>query len=145
MSQHPDLQARQIPDRFCSYVASYRSRRRLWLVNLNRLPPRRYEVCIHPCRSANMNIPLPFGTGDKGYDYAMQELVEPVVKRFAPKLIVVPLGLDGSAVSFTARLTAPPFFVAVCIVFRVLLRSCTAPKRRTLGANLVRSFLGSCT
>ncbi|GAQ90673.1 Histone deacetylase complex catalytic component HDA1 [Klebsormidium nitens] len=46
---------------------------------------------------SNVNIPLPFGTGDKGYDYAMQELVELVVDRFAPNLIVVPLELDGSA------------------------------------------------
>lgn len=52
----------------------------------------------------NCNIPLPFGTGDEGYNVAMQELVEPRVNRFKPDLIVVPLGLDASAVSFSVAL-----------------------------------------
>ncbi|CAA6660503.1 unnamed protein product [Spirodela intermedia] len=32
----------------------------------------------------NLNIPLPNGTGDKGYAYAMSELVAPAVRKFDP-------------------------------------------------------------
>ncbi|TEU09547.1 MAG: histone deacetylase [Anaerolineales bacterium] len=42
-----------------------------------------------------LNIPLPPGTGDKGYRQAFQRLVEPAVRRFSPGLILVSAGYDG--------------------------------------------------
>lgn len=45
----------------------------------------------------NLNIPLPNGTGDKGYKYAMDELVVPAVHKFNPDLIVMVIGQDSSA------------------------------------------------
>uniref|UniRef100_A0A7N0U6X0 Histone deacetylase domain-containing protein n=1 Tax=Kalanchoe fedtschenkoi TaxID=63787 RepID=A0A7N0U6X0_KALFE len=45
----------------------------------------------------NLNIPLPNGTGDRGYEYAMDELVVPAVHKFNPDLIVMVIGQDSSA------------------------------------------------
>lgn len=45
----------------------------------------------------NLNIPLPNGTGDKGYVYAMNELVVPAVQNFEPMLMVLVVGQDSSA------------------------------------------------
>lgn len=45
----------------------------------------------------NLNIPLPNGTGDKGYKYAMTEVVAPAVKKFEPDMMVFVVGQDSSA------------------------------------------------
>lgn len=47
----------------------------------------------------NLNIPLPNGTGDRGYVYTMSELVVPAVEKFGPDMIVLVIGQDSSAVS----------------------------------------------
>ncbi|KAL2485559.1 Histone deacetylase 8 [Abeliophyllum distichum] len=45
----------------------------------------------------NLNIPLPNGTGDRGYAYAMANLVVPSVEKFEPDMIVLVVGQDSSA------------------------------------------------
>ncbi|XP_052179222.1 histone deacetylase 8 isoform X2 [Diospyros lotus] len=45
----------------------------------------------------NLNIPLPNGTGDKGYEFAMRELVVPAVQKFQPDMVVFVVGQDSSA------------------------------------------------
>ncbi|KAG8662957.1 histone deacetylase 8 isoform X1 [Manihot esculenta] len=45
----------------------------------------------------NLNIPLPNGTGDKGYEYAMSELVMPAINKFKPDMLVMVVGQDSSA------------------------------------------------
>ena len=55
----------------------------------------------------NLNVPLPNGTGDKGYEYAVNELVVPAVRRFGPDMVVLVVGQDSSAVS--------SFFVYRCV------------------------------
>ncbi|OVA07148.1 Histone deacetylase superfamily [Macleaya cordata] len=45
----------------------------------------------------NLNIPLPNGTGDQGYQYAMNELVVPAVQKFEPAMMVLVVGQDSSA------------------------------------------------
>ena len=47
----------------------------------------------------NLNIPLPNGTGDRGYEIAMTELVVPAVQKFQPDMMVLVVGQDSSAVS----------------------------------------------
>lgn len=47
----------------------------------------------------NLNVPLPNGTGDRGYEYAMTELVVPAVRKFGPDMVVLVVGQDSSAVS----------------------------------------------
>ena len=46
---------------------------------------------------ATLNVPLPPGTGDDGYGYAFERLVEPAVRAFGPDLILVSAGQDPSA------------------------------------------------
>lgn len=42
-----------------------------------------------------VNIPVPFGTGDKGYSYVFEQLVGPIIEEFAPDLILVSAGQDA--------------------------------------------------
>ncbi len=44
-----------------------------------------------------LNVPLPPGTGDDGYAYAFERLVEPAVRGFAPDLLLVSAGQDPAA------------------------------------------------
>uniref|UniRef100_A0A0D3G867 Histone deacetylase n=1 Tax=Oryza barthii TaxID=65489 RepID=A0A0D3G867_9ORYZ len=44
----------------------------------------------------NLNIPLPNGSGDAGYEYAMNELVVPAIEKFHPELLVFVVGQDSS-------------------------------------------------
>ncbi|GJM88714.1 hypothetical protein PR202_ga05265 [Eleusine coracana subsp. coracana] len=45
----------------------------------------------------NLNIPLPNGSGDAGYKYAMDQLVVPAIDKFQPQLLVFVIGQDSSA------------------------------------------------
>ncbi|KAJ7571230.1 hypothetical protein O6H91_01G155900 [Diphasiastrum complanatum] len=45
----------------------------------------------------NLNIPLPNGSGDQGYEYAMEELVVPALGAFKPEMLVLVMGQDSSA------------------------------------------------
>lgn len=47
-----------------------------------------------PGRGTTMNIPLPPLTGDNGYLEVLNTLVAPTLRRFAPEIIVVPMGFD---------------------------------------------------
>lgn len=44
----------------------------------------------------NLNIPLPSGTGDRGYEMAMKELVQPAIDSFGPNMIIFVIGQDSS-------------------------------------------------
>jgi acetoin utilization deacetylase AcuC-like enzyme len=52
-----------------------------------------------------INIPLPAGTGNGGYQYAMTEVVIPALRRFQPDVIVVPSGFDASIFDPLARMS----------------------------------------
>lgn len=51
----------------------------------------------------NLNIPLPAGSGHETYCAAIEALVVPALRKFAPDLIVVASGLDANAVDPLAR------------------------------------------
>lgn len=55
---------------------------------------------------ANMNIPLPPGTGHAGYIEAMERLVLPALYAFQPDAIVVACGYDAAAVDPLSRMMA---------------------------------------
>ncbi|GGK02009.1 acetylpolyamine aminohydrolase [Lentibacillus kapialis] len=44
----------------------------------------------------NVNIELPAGTGNEGYLYAFDQLVEPIIEQYAPELIFISAGQDAS-------------------------------------------------
>jgi acetoin utilization deacetylase AcuC-like enzyme len=50
-----------------------------------------------------VNVPLPPGTGDQGYEYAFERLVEPVVDAFDPDLLLVSAGQDPGQLDPTGR------------------------------------------
>jgi len=50
-----------------------------------------------------LNVPLPPGTGDGGYLYAMSEVVVPALRRFRPELILVASGFDAGAMDPLGR------------------------------------------
>jgi acetoin utilization deacetylase AcuC-like enzyme len=64
---------------------------------------------------ATLNVPLPFGAGDKAYALVFEELIAPALRRFRPQLILVsagydahwsdPLGIATLSVAGYARLT----------------------------------------
>ncbi|MEJ2241611.1 MAG: histone deacetylase [Candidatus Bathyarchaeota archaeon] len=43
----------------------------------------------------SVNIPLPYGTNDKTYLMAFNEIVHPIIRQFKPQFILVSLGLDN--------------------------------------------------
>lgn len=45
----------------------------------------------------NMNVPLPNGAGDRGYEHAMLELIVPALSKFKPEIFVMVIGQDSSA------------------------------------------------
>jgi acetoin utilization deacetylase AcuC-like enzyme len=45
---------------------------------------------------ANVNVPLPFGAGDRAYAAAIDEVVVPALRAFAPEAIVCAQGVDAS-------------------------------------------------
>ena len=57
-------------------------------------------------RGANLNVPLPPGTGHAGYLLAMDRLVVPELRRFRPDLIVVACGFDAGAMDPLGRMLA---------------------------------------
>lgn len=48
-----------------------------------------------PGQGFTVNVPVPFGTGDRGYAYAIDSLINPIVAAFDPDLILVSAGQDA--------------------------------------------------
>jgi len=63
------------------------------------------EVGAGPGAGYNLNIPLPYGTGDAGYELAMRDLVAPVVAAFEPDLVLGAIGQDASQFDPNGRQT----------------------------------------
>jgi acetoin utilization deacetylase AcuC-like enzyme len=61
--------------------------------------------------AANINVPLPAGTGDDGYVHAFDRVVAPAVRAFAPDLVLIGAGQDAAATDPLGRmsLTFPGF------------------------------------
>ena len=52
-----------------------------------------------------LNIPLPAGTGNRGYREAFTRIIEPVSRQFRPDLIVVSAGQDANVTDPLARMS----------------------------------------
>lgn len=57
-------------------------------------------------QGANMNIPLPAGSGHDAYIYALESIVLPAIQTFSPDLIIIACGLDANHVDPLARMSA---------------------------------------
>jgi acetoin utilization deacetylase AcuC-like enzyme len=62
-------------------------------------------VGVGDAEGRNVNINLPPGTGDPGYHYALDRIVVPVLREFAPGLVVVACGVDASLFDPLSRLS----------------------------------------
>jgi acetoin utilization deacetylase AcuC-like enzyme len=54
------------------------------------------QVGIGPGEGFTVNIPLPAGTGNRGYGEAFARIVSPISRQFAPDLVIVSAGQDAS-------------------------------------------------
>jgi acetoin utilization deacetylase AcuC-like enzyme len=54
----------------------------------------------------NVNVPLPPGTGHRGYLEAMERIVLPALVRYEPEVIIVACGFDAAAVDPLGRMLA---------------------------------------
>lgn len=52
-----------------------------------------------------VNVPLPGGTGNRGYAEAFARIVEPIARQFRPDLVMVSAGQDASVVDPLARMS----------------------------------------
>jgi acetoin utilization deacetylase AcuC-like enzyme len=57
-----------------------------------------------PGEGFTINVPLPAGTGDAGYLSALERVVMPAIRNFAPQLLLVSAGQDPSAFDPLARM-----------------------------------------
>ncbi|MEM9426873.1 MAG: class II histone deacetylase [Pseudomonadota bacterium] len=55
---------------------------------------------------ANLNIPLPPGTGHKGYLAAMKRLALPAIRAFQPDVLIIACGFDAAAFDPLSRMLA---------------------------------------
>jgi acetoin utilization deacetylase AcuC-like enzyme len=55
--------------------------------------------------SATVNVPLPAGTGDDGYRYALKQVVAPALQRFRPEFVLVSAGQDAAATDPHGRMS----------------------------------------
>src|SRR5699024_3488683 len=60
----------------------------------------------------NVNIELPAGTGNEGYNYTIEQIIEPITNQFQPELILVSAGQDPSRFDPLGRMlvTAEGFY-----------------------------------
>ena len=59
-----------------------------------------------PGQGANINVPLPPGSGRDAYAAAFERVVAPALRRFRPQMIVVASGFDGSIYDPLGRMMA---------------------------------------
>ncbi|MBT0958200.1 class II histone deacetylase [Alphaproteobacteria bacterium KMM 3653] len=85
---------------------------------------------------ANMNIPLPPGTGHKGYLEAMERLVLPAVEAFAPDIIVIACGYDAGANDPLGRM------LATAETFSAMTRQVMAAAEALCGGRLMMAHEG---
>nr|MDQ2742395.1 class II histone deacetylase [Chloroflexota bacterium] len=62
------------------------------------------DIGAEGAEGRTVNIPLPAGTGDRGYIEAFQRVVLPVARQFEPELILVSAGQDPSMMDPNGRM-----------------------------------------
>jgi len=78
-----------------------------------------------------VNLPLPAGTGDRGYVEAFERIVVPIAKQFQPELLLVSSGLDPSRLDPLGRM------VVTTEGFRTLTRMIAEVAREFTGGRMV--------
>ncbi len=63
------------------------------------------ELGVGAGEGFNLNVPLPYGTGDAGYARAMHEVVAPLVTSYKPDLVIGAIGQDANQFDPNGRQT----------------------------------------
>jgi len=63
------------------------------------------QVGIGDGEGFTVNVPLPAGTGNRGYDEVFARIVTPVARQFDPDLVIVSAGQDASVMDPLARMS----------------------------------------
>lgn len=79
----------------------------------------------------NLNIPLPPGTGHRGYLAAMERLALPAIRRFAPDVLIIACGFDAAANDPLGRM------LATAETFRIMTRQVMDLAAEVCGGKLV--------
>ncbi len=80
---------------------------------------------------ANLNIPLPPGTGHRGYMAALERLAIPTIRAFQPDLLIIACGFDAAAFDPLGRM------LATARTFREMTRAVMALADDVCGGRLV--------
>lgn len=89
-----------------------------------------------PGLGANINIPLPPGTGHSGYVSAMDRIVIPALAGFKPDLIIVACGFDAAAIDPLGRM------LATAATFRAMTRQMLQSAKTLCQGKLVLAHEG---
>ena len=73
-----------------------------------------------------VNVPLPIGTGDGGYVYALTSILMPIAREFRPEFILVSSGFDAHAADPLASMavTSPGFGLFTDLVMAIANEQC---------------------
>ena len=63
------------------------------------------DVGVGAGEGTTVNVPLPPGTGDAGYQLAIEDVVVPALRRFEPELLIVSAGQDPGAADPLGRMS----------------------------------------
>lgn len=61
------------------------------------------EVGVGNGKGFNLNIPLPYGSGDQAYSEAIDRLVRPALDQYKPDLLIIANGLDANQFDLNGR------------------------------------------
>ncbi|CAA9538375.1 MAG: Acetylspermidine deacetylase; Deacetylases, including yeast histone deacetylase and acetoin utilization protein [uncultured Thermomicrobiales bacterium] len=78
-----------------------------------------------------VNLPLPPGTGNTGYRLAFERVVEPILRRFEPEVVIVSAGQDGGMADPLGRM------LLTMAGFRELARRLQAVAEEVCGGRLI--------
>jgi acetoin utilization deacetylase AcuC-like enzyme len=91
-----------------------------------------------------VNVPLPYGTGDRNYLKAFNEIVTPIISQYKPQFILVSTGFDAHHADPVGNLSVSAFSYAK--IFDQLLesasRSCQGKLVAVLEGGYSLKFLG---
>jgi acetoin utilization deacetylase AcuC-like enzyme len=99
-----------------------------------------------PGLGANLNIALPYGSGDKAYEAIFQQVIAPAVIRFGPELIVLVSGQDANQFDPNGRmcLTMQGYHTIGAMIRDLLASLGGAPLVATQEGGYAPTYIGFC-
>ncbi len=98
------------------------------------------------CSPYNVNVPLPPGTGDQTYLYALKEIFVPLVEEFKPEIIIANGGSDAHFADMLGNLglTVNGFFALSSIIVEKAEKVCQGKLVLMVGSGYNPTVLPLC-